>query len=216
MKVIITGAPRSGTSLVAGLLKRCGLYMGDKLKGRSPLNWKGFHEHYKFAQINRAVFSENQKLPHLELENYTVSRHMLDEMRAFVNTFPKSRISGWKHVRAVVAIPAWKEAIAPEHLKVVFVERPTEEIVESLKKTGWMDGKTDSEIEAIAESYIRTGMKNMACADGSITTSYQNYFNDWREELSRVTDFLRMKIPQDTTQIEKFIDKSLWHNRSNN
>lgn len=213
MKVIIIGSPRSGTSLVAGLLKRCGLYMEDTLRGRGPLNPKGFYEHGTFARINRRIFSENRNLPYLDLDKYTVSQGVFDVMKRFVATFPKSRVSGWKHVRAVVAIPEWKKAIAPEHLKIVFVKRPIGEIVESLKKTTWLLGKTDQQIKEVAESYIKTGMKNMACANGSIITLYRNYFDDWRKELSRVTDFLKLRIPTDTASIESFVDENLWHNR---
>ncbi|GAH52067.1 unnamed protein product, partial [marine sediment metagenome] len=56
MKVIIIGAPRSGTSMVAGLLYKCGLYMGKKLKPGKPANPKGFFENYEFASINRCLF----------------------------------------------------------------------------------------------------------------------------------------------------------------
>ena len=213
MKVIIIGSPRAVTSMVAGLLKRCGLYMEDTLRGRSPLNWKGFYEHATFARINRRIFSENRNLPYLDLHKYAVSPETFEVMKKFVATFPKSKISGWKHVRAVVAIPAWKKAIAPEHLKVVFVKRPIEEIVESLKKTKWLLDKTDEQIKEVAESYIKTGMKNMACANGSIVTLYRNYFDDWQKELFRVVDFLKLKIPTDTAIIESFIDETLWHNR---
>ena len=52
-------------------------------------------------------------------------------------------------------------------------------------------------------------MKNMACANGSIVTPYRNYFDDWKKELSRVVDFLKLKIPTDTAKIESFIDEIL-------
>jgi len=211
MKVMIIGAPRSGTSLVAGLLYQCGLYMGSKFRIANPANPKGCFENLKFGSINRSFFKENKGR---ELDNFIYSTELLNQVKLFLSKWPKDKLCGWKHVRATITYPAWKSVMAKEELKIIFVLRPTSEIVESIKVRGWDRNLDDREKREHIRKFIMTGIDNLIYADGHIFTYYHNYFKDWGEELGKVTDFLGLKIPNDTKEIENFIDEDLWHHRS--
>src|SRR5258708_12379235 len=57
MPVCITGMHRSGTSLIANLLGRCGLYLGeeDDLLPPSPDNTDGYWENRRFVSLNDEI-----------------------------------------------------------------------------------------------------------------------------------------------------------------
>jgi len=52
--VLIIGAPRSGTSVTAAILQRCGLWLGETGRGNRD-NPKGFFENKRIRQKNKAV-----------------------------------------------------------------------------------------------------------------------------------------------------------------
>jgi hypothetical protein len=56
--IIILGMHRSGTSMVAGLLAKMGINMGDDLLGRSPSNPFGHFEDWDFVNLNDSILSK--------------------------------------------------------------------------------------------------------------------------------------------------------------
>ncbi|GAH61355.1 unnamed protein product, partial [marine sediment metagenome] len=112
--------------------------------------------------------------------------------------------------------PAWKSVMRKEELKIVFVIRPVNEVVESMKERKWNLHLNDKEKKEHIRLFIMIGIDNLIYADGHIFTYYHNYFKDWREELEKVTDFLGLKIPKNTKEIENFIDEDLWHHKNRN
>ena len=53
--ILVTGLPRSGTSIVAGSLKRCGAWLGRTV-GRGHSNPKGFFENRTLReQVNKGI-----------------------------------------------------------------------------------------------------------------------------------------------------------------
>lgn len=56
--VIILGSGRSGTSMVAGTLRKAGYYMGRKLHSPRPTNPKGFFEDEEINFINEKILSK--------------------------------------------------------------------------------------------------------------------------------------------------------------
>ena len=55
--IIVTGMHRSGTSMVAGILKLCGVYFGDNLLHPQQENPKGFFEDLEFLEINKEILA---------------------------------------------------------------------------------------------------------------------------------------------------------------
>ena len=56
--IFVLGLPRSGTSLVAGVLKICGAWLGNTVPGGGQENPKGFFENiYLREQINKTILN---------------------------------------------------------------------------------------------------------------------------------------------------------------
>lgn len=57
--VFITGAGRSGTSMIAGLFAPCGYFQGDRLYEPRDANPKGFFEDPEINEINEAILVQS-------------------------------------------------------------------------------------------------------------------------------------------------------------
>lgn len=211
MKVIVTGMHRSGTSMMAGLLQKCGLYLGKNLIGILHDNPKGHFEDRDFMRINAQIFEANTGRWGIPPKKITLIPHKLhNEMRTFVRKWPRNRLVGWKDPRACLTLPFWKDIISPELLKVVWIHRPANEIALSLKKRNKFPIEKSMRLSAFYVEKLQENLNGISY----IKTEYHLYFHDWREELGHVCDFLGLQIPKDTRAIKRFIDPALWHYRS--
>lgn len=136
--ICIIGMHRSGTSMVARLLRDAGLYLGpdDLLLGANSGNPDGHFEHTGFLEINDAL------LRHLggawdtppSLEPGWESDASLDDFRAkaktLVATFPGDTSWGWKEPRTSVLLPFWKSIIT--NLRFVICVRNPLDVARSL------------------------------------------------------------------------------------
>ncbi|RPJ03085.1 MAG: hypothetical protein EHM39_00260, partial [Chloroflexi bacterium] len=101
--LIIAGMHRSGTSLLANWLSRCGLHVGDDLLQLNTDNPAGHCEDVAFLELHKAILADNGL-------DYLVGDDRLlvvcDEFRARAEEIILSRQSraqwGWKEPRTVL------------------------------------------------------------------------------------------------------------------
>ncbi len=95
---------RSGTSVIAGILNRLGIEMGDKY-GKGIYNPLGFFEDPKFRDLNRKILKEaggrwdqppNEEIIYAQRDKFT------DEIKNLIEDKPK--IWGWKDPRNCLTI----------------------------------------------------------------------------------------------------------------
>lgn len=70
---LVIGAPRSGTSCIAGILYRLGIFMGDRLMSPKKFNPKGFYHDLDFEEAQREIESNPKHLENLidnRIKNY--------------------------------------------------------------------------------------------------------------------------------------------------
>ncbi|MHA1287972.1 MAG: sulfotransferase family protein [Candidatus Thorarchaeota archaeon] len=209
MKVIICGMHRSGTSMVAGLLRLCGLYLGDNLLNGLRDNARGHFEDREFLGLNIEILRANKTSWRQCKPVIKVPKAMIEKMAQFVAKWPTDGAVGWKDPRACLTLKFWKQVIEPEELRVVLVFRPFIEVAMSLKKRNKFTIQKCRELYNFYCSEAEKGIKDLP----HIRTHYHNYFSDWHSELGKVCSFLGLKIPDNTELIERFIDASLWHHR---
>lgn len=65
MVVFVTGVPRSGTSAVAGVLHRLGVWMGDIFPDTDARNSKGYYEYVPLTRLHAAALNDTdaERLP---------------------------------------------------------------------------------------------------------------------------------------------------------
>lgn len=87
---LVIGAPRSGTSCVAGILHHLGVFMGERLLPPNRMNPTGFFHDLDFE----AAFSEPDSLKPLIEKRSNMERWGLKSHRAaqFIKMFPSPRL----------------------------------------------------------------------------------------------------------------------------
>jgi len=209
MKVIITGMHRSGTSMIAGVLQLCGLYLGNNLLSGLRDNPKGHFEDREFLKLNIDLLRENHTNWRQCRPVSKVSNNLLHKMKQFISKWPADQTVGWKDPRACLTLQIWRQAIEPELLVVVLMFRPFIEIAMSLKKRNRF---TIQKCRELYNFYCSEAEKNVAGLP-YIRTHYHKYFFERWGEIKKLTQFLGLAMPEDSTKIDEFIDASLWHHR---
>lgn len=127
----VTGMHRSGTSLTANWLQKCGLYIGDNLIPADPSNAKGHFEDREISHFQREILASNglthlvsaKDIIHIETRFYEKAKLLLQQRESYA-------LWGWKDPRTCVLLEFWKTLI-PD-LKVIFVFRHYSQVVSSL------------------------------------------------------------------------------------
>lgn len=228
MPVCITGMHRSGTSLVANLLRRCGLYLGESqdILPATVDNADGYWENRRFVLLDNEVLlalggswdfppAARDDWPYDErLQPVRVKAELL--LEDFVDHEPW----GWKDPRASLTLPFWQSLDAitmpfwlgrVNKLKIVLCLRDPLEVYQSLRDRNFTPNASGLELwltynQKVLESTL---------AEDRIVTHYDAYFRDARPELTRVLDFLELKVsPEVLEQSLSAVANPLRHKRS--
>ncbi|HEX2699970.1 MAG TPA: sulfotransferase [Acidimicrobiales bacterium] len=153
--ICITGMHRSGTSLTASWLERCGLVIHDgSLIAPAAGNRLGHFEDREFVVLHAAALDEQGlggsmgwKASSAAAVTFPPARRAEAEelVRRRDAKFP---VWGWKDPRSVLFLDEWK-AIVPE-LKVLFVWRPAVDVVESLVRRSRRTRNPDMKARTLA------------------------------------------------------------------
>lgn len=211
---------RGGTSLVARLLNLCGVDLGPASKLMKPAddNPTGFWEHLGIYEINEQIFSqfggswhEPPEFPP-NWENSTELAPLHKRASQIINSdFKRSRCWAWKDPRSAMLLPFWRKHL-PNLCFVLCVRNPLD-VASSLSRRENFPTAKGIHLWSL---YTAAALLHTKGAARTITL-YESYFEDWRTELSRVTQFLglpKSQLRQSKKQIESFIQQELWHHRS--
>lgn len=192
--VCIAGMHRSGTSTVAQLLYRLGLYLGreEDLFAPGPSNPEGFWENKHFVHVNEEILETHgggwDLPPSLEpgWQHHEKLDSQRDRARRLVEEYQANRYWGWKDPRSSLTLPFWLE-LMPDARIVVCLRNPVE-VALSLQKRGMASlpfglnlwrRYNESLLESMPEGRY-------------IVTHYEAYFHRPQNELRRLLRFLGM------------------------
>jgi hypothetical protein len=190
----IAGMHRSGTSMVARLLNRAGMYLGDEadLIPASPENPDGYWEHAEFVDLNEALLHElggGWDCP-VTLPPDWQALDCLEPLRTragqLIDAFEGHESWGWKDPRTSLVLPFWR-ALAPGTQVVLCLRHPLE-VALSLRRRGMSSYSLSL---SLWETYNRQVVE--ATDPGSrIITHYESYFEDPARQLARISEFAGM------------------------
>lgn len=130
--LVIAGMHRSGTSLTAALLKSAGLYIGEKLLGRTDSNPRGHFENLDFLNFHKSILKANN----LSEKGWTVfdpipvHPEQFKEAQAIIERNNTAPIWGWKDPRTTLFLEFWATQLPTAHFLLVY--RSPWEVVSSL------------------------------------------------------------------------------------
>jgi hypothetical protein len=132
-QIVITGMHRSGTSLLAQWLYKCGLHLGDDLLGASIGNKEGHYEDMDFLKFHEGLFIK-RKLHFSGLIDRLPSNLTSDEMLEFRGLVERKNekydLWGWKEPRTCLFINDYREVLPNANYLIVIRDYRT--VVSSL------------------------------------------------------------------------------------
>jgi hypothetical protein len=189
--VCIAGMHRSGTSLVARLLRHCGLDLGpeDQLMRPQPDNPEGFFENLPLVALNDAVLAELgggwDLPPDVEPSAWLeLAARWRERALAVLGPLQRGEPWGWKDPRNSLTLPFW-QCLLPGLRPVICLRHPRE-VHRSLHRRG-------SSSEAFSLNLWRRyygSLLECTTAEQRLVTHYQSYFADPVAELGRVVAWL--------------------------
>jgi hypothetical protein len=190
MATCVMGMHRSGTSMVAGMLARCGMQVGPshELLGPSTENPTGYFERRAMVLVDDAVLDALglawDHVPHLPREGWVddpAVEPLLDQARRIVEAFSADAPWGFKDPRASLLLELWEQAAGEQMACVVCVRNPLD-VAASLARRGGMSQRLAMQLWA---RYTDAALMH-ARTRRHVVTHYDAYFEDAAAELQRV------------------------------
>lgn len=137
--IIITGMGRSGTSLIASLVQRAGIHVGEKLLAASPANPRGYFEDVDFFEFHdRLLHERGQTYLHID-SNFTFEpiAAEVEHARQLLAERSHRPVWGWKDPRTSLFLTFWQQLLP--NARFLFVYRHPIEVLLSLLRRGEFD-----------------------------------------------------------------------------
>lgn len=184
----ITGMHRSGTSMVARVLRDCGIYLGpdEDLLPAAPGNIDGFWENVRFVRLNDAILNELgggwDSPPTAEactIEPATLLRFRA-EAELLISAFSDKAPWAWKDPRNCLTLPFWMDVLG--RVKVLHCVRNPLEVAISLRQRSSLSYALSL---SLWETYNQR-LTSAAPAEDRVVTHYDAWLEDPAAELNRV------------------------------
>jgi hypothetical protein len=214
LPVAITGMHRSGTSMVAKLLREAGLHLGAESDLMPPAdeNPEGFFEHLDFVRLNDEILNaagagwDCPPPPGVDW-GAGIFNQLRDRARLLAEPLEATRPWGWKDPRTSLTLPFWRSALGP--LRTIIVVRNPLEVVTSLHRR---NGFSVALGLTLWQIYSERALADTS-PDDRLVTHYDAYFFDPEKEIGRVLAFLGLEGDRDWAALRTAAIPDLRHYR---
>lgn len=212
--VFIAGMHRSGTSLTAHLLQRCGLWLGRKeeLLAAAPSNPDGHFEHLAVNDVNDFLLNELgggwDHVPRYPPDWPSAFPAQQERARRIHAGLARPTPWGWKDPRASLLMPFWL-ALQPAARVVICVRHPLE-VAQSL----WARGSTSYALGlTLWRDYNRRLIDEVPSTQRCVV-HYEQLFAQPLETSRRLSEFAGVKPSIDRlTESASTVKPALRHSR---
>ena len=213
--ICVVGMHRSGTSLIAQILKQSGLYLGpeDTLLGRNVGNQEGHFEHTGFIELNDALLKHlggswefPPELPS-GWENAASLEPLRSRARELLRSFAGKSPWGWKDPRTTLLLPFWRSLIP--NLRLVVCVRSPLAVANSLHAR---DKIAPARGAYLWDRYVKASLVDTeGCR--RLIVFYDRYFKNPETEVAVLLDFCALR-PSASTAAAATIRAELRHQPS--
>lgn len=219
--LLITGAPRSGTSLIAGICQKMGMWTGHTVEG-APTNPRGFFENWGIREmiIKRQLVQLNGdlsgvlQLPTLDSVDQLSADGMLAAVEGSMRMEGYPAGARWLYKDAKLALlwPVWLKAFPDA--KWLIVRRNDADIIQSCLRTDFMrQHSSDFEFwrDWLQEYYDRLEKLSEALDPEHVRVIYPAKIIEDRdyEGLESLAEWLKLEF--DPGMADGFIIPEAWH-----
>jgi hypothetical protein len=187
--VVILGMHCSGTSMVAGILQRLGIDIGDDLVEPSVVNPFGHFENREFYEINKKILAYcggDWLLPPLHERILQQNNLFSSEIIDVINK-NKSELWGWKDPRTVLTIELFFPYL--ENPYFIVCNRDDFDIAASLNRRNGLDVEESMKLIKIYDDRINGFFKNHSNLK-KLDLYYEAIRNNPFKEIEKIISFL--------------------------
>ncbi|ORJ59038.1 sulfotransferase family protein [Geothermobacter hydrogeniphilus] len=214
--VLVLGMHRSGTSLAAGILCKCGIDFGDNLMPATDDNPKGYFEDLDFVNINNTILRKYKSSWYdhepIKFNFFRFIRYYkyLSMIRTKLGEkFSGKTIFGVKDPRISRLLPVWEKFSEPYDKKYIVVFRSPFEVAESLRKR---DGFSLEKSIKIWIAYNKS-IIDFVDSNDSVFFSYGKIVSNTKMFIDKVFENLNIDMNVSTIDDFGFVDKGLYRNK---
>lgn len=140
--IIITGAPRSGKTLIAGILNICGVFTGNVDK---CFENKVFHNKLIAPYLQENKVDPNGQTLFADSKELNISQTWKENVQKLITAQNYTEGQKWLLKSSQVALmwPLWEYSFPKS--KYIIVRRRTGDVVQSCMKTSYMNGHSTEE-----------------------------------------------------------------------
>lgn len=208
----IIGTPRSGSSLLAGIVHNLGVNMGKVLMNPCEHNEKGFYEDLEFINIHRHMYGT---IP--SLFDDPITKNIETVKPAYINLIRKRCIQkkwGVKDPRMVLILEEFNSYLINCNLKIISTQRQINQSAKSMSRVISVSYRKASEIIG------RYEIARLDCLDWAkknniehIVVPYSDVIENTKETVSKIAKFCEEDDEATISMAGCLVDKSLWHNK---
>jgi GT2 family glycosyltransferase len=196
MPICITGMHRSGTSMVARLMRELGVDLGpdEELVPGNAFNADGYWENRRFVELNDTILERlggGWDTPPPLTDGWEDSASLAplyETATRFVVDLGLTEPWAWKDPRASLTLPFWRRAI-PD-LKVVVCVRNPFDVLLSLRRRGYTSPALGVRL------WLEYNQRILATVsrNSRVITQYERYFEDPARELRALLRYLDLPL----------------------
>ena len=197
--VIVLGMHRSGTSMVAGVLSKLGVNMGQTLVGKSWSNPLGHFEDRDFVELNNRILEAaggSWSAPPTEGAIRDQERSFTEDIKDIIGK-KESNIWGWKDPRTCLTIALYLPYLTNPYF--IVCHRNYHAIAESLRRRNGMKIEKGVKLAEIYEERI----ESFFCAHPELPRldiRYEDVLAAPERELRKIINFLEIQVNQEQYQ----------------
>ena len=213
MAICITGMHRSGTSLVANVLRLCGLYLGEEsdFMPATSDNQNGYWENRKFVTVNDEILKElggMWDLPPATSDGWAEEGRfscLRLKCERLLSEFSAHEPWGWKDPRSCLTLPFWRSLGTLKtpflygrgaKLRIVLCVRNPFEVFYSLRDREHTSNRAGLNLWLIYNQAVL----DSTLPEDRIVTHYEAYFSDARQETRRMLNLLDLPATEEVIE----------------
>ena len=214
--ICIIGMHRSGTSMVAGLLQKAGLYLGpeDRLLGANTSNAEGHFEHTGILEINDALLEHlggSWDLPPRMEPGWELADSLAEirtKAQRLVDSFTGHAPWGWKEPRTTILLPFWNSIVGQPRF-IICVRSPLD-VAKSLARRDQMTIEHGAQLWS---RYLRAAIQDTEGYPRHFAF-YEDFFGHDELAARRLLKFCGLEAGDNSPAFEGGIRSDLRHHNS--
>ena len=192
MGILVTGCPRSGTSLVAGTLHKSGIWMGDTFPPPGEFNPTGYFEHQPITDINDYILKLSGGSVTI-FPRQVLDLSMFDQLRTRIKQHVSKANGGLWGIKDPRIIPLWSlYRDMGYRWRIILCQRNRYDTIVSVERAIFGIGALS--VPSAVDGYVRRQETVAADVFPVLRVMFEDWWADRAGQLARLSEFVGVEL----------------------